>query len=974
MPAPSNDNFSNAQTITGAEGSVGPVDVSEATTEAGEPVASNANASNNSIWYEWTCPASGEYGFDTIGSTANLGDTTLAIWTGNSLGSLVEVASDDDSGGSGTSQAIFNAVAGTTYKIQVGTFSTGWDPSNGADVVLNWGSTTPPPNDDFANAEVITGEGSETVNTTYATSETGETNLNFGEDKTIWYKFTAPLTALYLLKVHPHSAATMQDIHVYQGSSLATLTEVGFESNLISGTSDTVYYLDVDGGQEYYIQITSNGGIIDFSWTKTVDPTPTMQFVEAINESVKIYPGGVIAIRAADFVGPARAGLSVVSDPTSNIGTAVRETQSTPWLQFGSTQDADLPNMYAAAAKTIEIPWNSIPYVFENEIPFQNYDVYVRYKLTGGRSGPHVTFSGVYTATESTVILSTASNEPQNSNNFPNDYLKELPMWSYTQTPRWSGAFTAGQSIIIKAFQETGENAVFLIDQIILVPLGNSTKDTDEFSVWWGGDGSSVPSALSEDPRAGDYQDWVGGKFSIIEAQWPDVIIHANGDVVSEFQKATNEADAEFTAGGIGKIQWDGPADFLLTGVGIVGLPEYPHFFHDDFARTIAANTGWGTKDNWQWGSLSANNGLSVDGARAVLTNTASSSQHVYNFGQFGITSFGRKKIDFNPSFGLITEATVGWDTGAPNGSYMACVGEAWSGGANDRNFRGLAILKSGGSFFAVLIQYNSWTGFTDAQKIREISSRVAISGSQPLDVVVTRKGEFIQAVVEGNTLTGYSPAIVAGGGFPYPNRAWDNYPYTIDIPSSSLYGFYIMDPRDTGLPSLAHLVGLGSGSWRSFFYDVQYSLSQFGTQPSTGKLRIEKELTGTPSDEITLESNAFQFISFPTGYYGSATRFNQTPPYSQADYFKLKAWLPPGSAELSRIEFFSTWFRQYFDLVVAVQQSSIFWFFKNGEWHMSGDPANTHDLFFYKNGAWKMHPTSTDEKLYGQLNTEWQT
>lgn len=977
MPAPSNDNFTNAQTISGASGSVGPVDVSEATTEVGEPVGSNAYACNHSIWYEWTCPADGEYEFDTVGSTADFGDTTLALWTGSSLGSLTELGSDDDSGGDGASSVVLSLTAGMIVKIQVGTYADTWDASQGADLVLSWGSAAPPANDNFENAELITTpSGAETIKTTFATSQTGETNMFAGETKTVWYKLTAPGAFLYKFYAHPHFAGGSNSIFIYQGSTISNLTEIGFGYELVPGTDDAIYYLDVIEDENYYIQVTTNGGLYDFSWEKVTDPPVTMELIESIDAPYKVYPGGVIAIRAADFMAPSRSGLSIVSDPTSNIGIAIRETQSTPWVQLNPNGFANVVPMFDAALTTIEIPWDSIPYVLNEEIVNQNYDVYIRYKLTGGRSGPHIFGSGLYTASETTVIACIASTDPLNSNNYPYDYLREVPFWQYMQCSRWSGNAGTGKSIIIKAFQEDGNDAVFLIDQIVLIPLGNSILGTDELSVWWGGDGNSVPSGFSDDPRAGDFDDWVGGKFSVIEGNYYDLTYHANGDIVSEFQKKADSASAEFTAGGIGKIQWDGAADFVLTGVGISAIPDYPYFFHDDFARTIAANGGWGTQDGWGWYGDNNTFGLSTDGTRGILTSTASSGVHTYRFASFGRTTVNTKTIDFNVAFGVRTEATIGWDTGVPDGSYVACVGEQRSTGVggNDRNFFGLAILKSGGSWYAVIIQFNSWFGFTDSEKIREISSRVAISGSQPLDVTLTRKGQKLEAVVEGNTLTAYQSAILHGGGYPYPNRAWEDYPYPTDLTTSLTYGFYGIDPRDSGPVAFAHLIGSGGGTYNSYLYDIQLSLLQFGTQPTTAKLRIEKEITGTPFAEITLHSNAFQMISFPPGYYGSASRFNEDPPNSIADYFKLKAWLPVGSAELSRVEFYSTWFREHFEPIVVTEQPSVFWFYKDGEWHKSGDPSNTDDLYIYTDGEWRLSPQLSGKRLHGRLLGSWDT
>jgi hypothetical protein len=47
----------------------------------------------------------------------------LGVYTGNALGSLAQVAADDDAGGNLTSRVGFKAVGGTTYQIAVDGYS-----------------------------------------------------------------------------------------------------------------------------------------------------------------------------------------------------------------------------------------------------------------------------------------------------------------------------------------------------------------------------------------------------------------------------------------------------------------------------------------------------------------------------------------------------------------------------------------------------------------------------------------------------------------------------------------------------------------------------------------------------------------------------------------------------------------------------------------------------------------------------------
>jgi hypothetical protein len=104
-----------------------------ATTQAGEPQHAH-KPGGKSIWIIWQAPHTGIATITTAGSTF---DTLLGIYTGTTLANLVEVASDDDSGGFHTSAVKFNAVAGTQYKIAVAGFG-----DSSGDVVLNWNLET----------------------------------------------------------------------------------------------------------------------------------------------------------------------------------------------------------------------------------------------------------------------------------------------------------------------------------------------------------------------------------------------------------------------------------------------------------------------------------------------------------------------------------------------------------------------------------------------------------------------------------------------------------------------------------------------------------------------------------------------------------------------------------------------------------------------------------------------------------------
>jgi PASTA domain len=130
--SPANDDFASAEAIVGDFGTVAGTNA-EATAEANEPDHAGSPA-QASVWYHWTPSADGTATLDTC--TASY-DTRLAVYTGNALADLSEVASNDDSDNCGTGSAqssvTFVARAGTTYQIAVdgfggatGTFTLAW--------------------------------------------------------------------------------------------------------------------------------------------------------------------------------------------------------------------------------------------------------------------------------------------------------------------------------------------------------------------------------------------------------------------------------------------------------------------------------------------------------------------------------------------------------------------------------------------------------------------------------------------------------------------------------------------------------------------------------------------------------------------------------------------------------------------------------------------------------------------------------
>ena len=137
--APLEDSLNTARVITGPNGKI-LNSIVGATSEMNEP-AHARNAASHSVWFSYLAPSTGLLELNTQCSNF---DTVLAVYTGSSMNTLVEVVFNDDQQSRKvlTSAVQFSVTQGQTYRIAVD----GWNGAIGQ-VTLNWQLTLPiPPN------------------------------------------------------------------------------------------------------------------------------------------------------------------------------------------------------------------------------------------------------------------------------------------------------------------------------------------------------------------------------------------------------------------------------------------------------------------------------------------------------------------------------------------------------------------------------------------------------------------------------------------------------------------------------------------------------------------------------------------------------------------------------------------------------------------------------------------------------------
>jgi subtilisin family serine protease len=120
VPPPPNDNFTNATKVP-AQGAVYFSNNRFATIEPAEPFHANVTTVAASLWWAWSSTNNTNVLIDTTGSAI---DSVIAVYTGNSLSNLQQVAAANDSGQQKQAHLSFDAQAGAAYRIVVASMDT----------------------------------------------------------------------------------------------------------------------------------------------------------------------------------------------------------------------------------------------------------------------------------------------------------------------------------------------------------------------------------------------------------------------------------------------------------------------------------------------------------------------------------------------------------------------------------------------------------------------------------------------------------------------------------------------------------------------------------------------------------------------------------------------------------------------------------------------------------------------------------
>jgi hypothetical protein len=266
VSGPSNDQFISATPLDADADSASNVN---ATAEPGEPAHAGQPA-QTSVWWRWTSPVTGDVTIDTLGSSF---DTRLAVYTGPTVSTLIEIAANDDAAPGTTHSSLTLAVsAGATYHIAVD----GWNGATG-DVQLHLTGLPTPANDDFADATPLTGTSAAATGTNVgATTETDEPTHQTGAAHSVWWTWTAPASG----PVIAHTSGSNFDtvLAVYTGDTLPSLSPVASNDDAGLGYASLVDF-DAVAGTTYRFAVAGYSaddvGDISLSVAPFLDITAT---------------------------------------------------------------------------------------------------------------------------------------------------------------------------------------------------------------------------------------------------------------------------------------------------------------------------------------------------------------------------------------------------------------------------------------------------------------------------------------------------------------------------------------------------------------------------------------------------------------------------------------------------------------------------------------------------------------------------
>jgi hypothetical protein len=360
---PPNDDFANALSMTGTNGTVVGT-TAGATYETGEPY--HYGYRNHSVWWYWTAPANGRVTLSTTGVTYSY--PVLGVYTGSSVSNLSQVSSGryTSSGNYDTCTNSFDAVTGTTYRIAVDGSSSSAGPVS---LSLHFVPTVPPTNDNFVNRIPIAGSLPQVITGSNrgASAESGEpAHAGYSASRSLWWSWTAPQSGSATIECWGTQAYSTSAIStrlaVYTGNAVTSLTPVANDYPDVWGFPSLVQFA-VTAGSVYQIAVDADrDSDLRFLFTTNAPPTVTLtsptngaRFIGPTNLLLTATASGSAPVTRVDFYNSNTLIGSVTNSPYSLVLSNVATSDYSYSISAHATDSAGLAG-YATAYIRVTVP------------------------------------------------------------------------------------------------------------------------------------------------------------------------------------------------------------------------------------------------------------------------------------------------------------------------------------------------------------------------------------------------------------------------------------------------------------------------------------------------------------------------------------------------------------------------------------------------------------------------------------------
>jgi hypothetical protein len=206
----------------------------EATGAVSDP---NCFGGGRTVWYSFTAPGTARVSVDTLESNY---DTTLGVYTGDPA-ALIEIACNDNSADyNRQSRVRFDAVAGTTYHVMVGSLATG---TRGT-LRLAVQETAAAATNDETPKVVEALPFAETVDASGGTAGPGDPNC-YEAGHTLWYSFSPGQDMPLLARTGESGWDTVVGVYEQSGESLDRIACTDYPDVLFKAKAGSTYLIMV---------------------------------------------------------------------------------------------------------------------------------------------------------------------------------------------------------------------------------------------------------------------------------------------------------------------------------------------------------------------------------------------------------------------------------------------------------------------------------------------------------------------------------------------------------------------------------------------------------------------------------------------------------------------------------------------------------------------------------------------------------